>query len=185
MFRIVRLCILPLLALLAACVHIPTGPNVMVLPGANKTFDQFRADDSLCRQFASEQTSGRTPQQASILSGMESAAVGTALGAIAGVAFGGGHGAAIGAGSGLLAGSLAGSSAAQSSGYIGQQRYDVAYMQCMYASGHRIPSPGRFADEGYSSGGGSYNRYTPRRAPSGRFQPPPPPPGNPPPPPPY
>lgn len=173
------------LALLTACVHIPSGPSVMVLPGANKTFDQFRADDYLCRQFAYEQVGGETPRQASIASGMESAAVATALGAIAGAAFGGGRGAAIGAGSGLLAGGLTGSGAAQSSGMIGQQRYDAAYMQCMYAHGHRIPSPGRFVNDGYSSGGG-YNRYTPSRSPAppaGSY--PPPPPGSPPPPPPY
>lgn len=179
---IAKLSLLLPLSMLAACVHIPTGPGVMVLPAANKTFDQFRADDYLCRQFASEQVSGQTPRQASIFSGMETAAIGTALGAIAGVAFGGGRGAAIGAGSGLLAGGLAGSSAAQSSGSINQQRYDTAYIQCMYANGHRIPSPGRFVDEGYSNSG-SYGMPAPQRAPSGSY--PPPPPGSPPPPPPY
>lgn len=182
--RITRLSILLPVALLTACVHIPTGPSVMVLPGAHKNFDQFRADDYLCRQFASEQVGGQTARQASISSGMESAVIGTALGAIAGAAFGGGRGAAIGAGSGLLAGGLSGSGAAHTSGSIGQQRYDAGYMQCMYAHGHRIPSPGRFANEKYSSRNGD-NRYTPPRAPSGRFLPPPPPPGSPPPPPPY
>lgn len=180
--RIVKISILLPLTLLTACVQIPTGPSVMVLPAANKTFDQFRADDQLCKQFASEQLNDQTPRQASIVSGMESAAVTTALGAIAGAAFGGGRGAAIGAGSGLLAGGLTGSSAAQSSGSINQQRYDTAYMQCMYANGHRIPSPGRFVNEGYSNGGSS-NTYSPQRAPSGSY--PPPPPDNPPPPPPY
>ncbi|MCW5602350.1 YMGG-like glycine zipper-containing protein [Nitrosomonas sp.] len=172
------------LVLLTACVHIPTGPSVMVLPASNKNFDQFRADDALCRQFAHEQVGGQTARQASLSSGMESAAIGAALGAIAGAAFGGGRGAAIGAGGGLLAGGLSGSGAARSSGYIGQQRYDAAYMQCMYANGHQIPSPGRFANERYPSSG-NYNRNVPPRAPSGRFQPPPPPPGYPPPPPPY
>ncbi|SDX98248.1 hypothetical protein [Nitrosomonas sp. Nm33] len=179
MSRIAKFSMLLLLTLLAACVHIPTGPSVMVLPAANKTFDQFRSDDSSCRQFASEQVSGQTPRRASILSGVETAAVTTALGAIAGAAFGGGRGAAIGAGGGLLAGGLAGSSAAQSSGNINQQRYDTAYMQCMYANGHHIPSPGRFVNEGYPSSSG---RPTPQRAPSGSY--PPPPPGSPPPPPP-
>lgn len=182
--RIAKLFVMPLAILLSACVHIPTGPGVMVLPGANKTFDQFKADDYLCRQFASEQIGGQTARRASIASGMESAAVGTVLGAIAGVALGGGRGAAIGAGSGLLAGGLTGSGAARSSGHIGQERYDAAYMQCMYATGHRIPSPGRFATEGYLNRGG-YNQYAPSRAPSERFEPPSPPPGYPPPPPPY
>ena len=31
--------------LLVACVHMPTGPSVMTLPGAGKSFEQFRADD--------------------------------------------------------------------------------------------------------------------------------------------
>ncbi len=182
--RITKLSMLLPLTLLAACVHIPTGPSVMVLPTANKTFDQFRADDSLCRQFASEQVSGQTPRRASVFSGMETAAVTTALGAIAGAAFGGGRGAAIGAGSGLLAGGLVGSSSAQSSGNINQQRYDTAYIQCMYANGHRVPSPGRFVNGEYSSGGsGSYSKPAPQRAPSGSY--PPPPPGSAPPPPPY
>jgi uncharacterized protein YcfJ len=152
----------------------------MVLPAADKTFEQFRSDDLLCRQFASEQVSEQTPRRASIFSGMETAALTTALGALAGTAFGGGRGAAIGAGSGLLVGGLAGSSSAQSSGNINQQRYDTAYMQCMYANGHRIPSPGRFVNEGYSSSG---SKPAPQRAPSDSY--PPPPPGSPPPPPPY
>ncbi len=171
-------------ALLVACVHIPSGPSVLVLPGSGKTFEQFRNDDYLCKQYAAEQVSGRTPRQAAITSGMETAALGAALGAAAGVAIGGGEGAAIGAGTGLLAGALGGSSSAQTSGYLGQQRYDMGYLQCMYANGHRIPSPGRFATE-YTDGGS--NRYPPPPPPrtgSGKFQPPPPPPGNPPPPPP-
>lgn len=170
-------------ALLVACVHIPSGPSVLVLPGSGKTFEQFRNDDYLCKQYATEQVSGRTPRQAAITSGMESAALGAALGAAAGAAIGGGEGAAIGAGTGLLAGALGGSSSAQTSGYLGQQRYDMGYLQCMYASGHRIPSPGRFATE-YTDG--SSNRYPPPppRTGSGKFQPPLPPPGNPPPPPP-
>lgn len=171
------------IALLTACVHIPSGPSVLVLPGSGKTFEQFRNDDYLCKQYAAEQVSGRTPRQAAIASGIETAALGAALGAAAGVAFGGGEGAAIGAGTGLLAGALGGSSSAQTSGYLGQQRYDMGYLQCMYASGHRIPSPGRFATE-YTDGGS--NRYSspPPRTGSGKFQPPPPPSGNPPPPPP-
>ena len=40
------------LALLAGCVTVPTGPAVMVLPGSGKSFEQFRADDLDCRQFA-------------------------------------------------------------------------------------------------------------------------------------
>jgi hypothetical protein len=57
----------------------------------------------------------------------------------------GGSGAAIGAGSGLLAGSLMSTSASGSSMSEVQQRYDVAYVQCMYAKGHQVPVSGQFS----------------------------------------
>jgi len=38
--------------LLGACATLPSGPSVMVLPGAQKTFEQFRADDALCQFYA-------------------------------------------------------------------------------------------------------------------------------------
>ena len=52
------------LLLLGACVSMPTGPSVMVLPGTGKSFDQFRVDDMDCRQFASSQVGGATADQA-------------------------------------------------------------------------------------------------------------------------
>ena len=84
MTRALRL--IPLVALLmtAACTTVPSGPGVMVLPGSGKSFDQFRADDFDCRQFASAQTGGTTPSQAATDSGVTSAAVGTVVGAAAG-----------------------------------------------------------------------------------------------------
>ncbi len=127
---------------LSACVAMPSGPSVMVLPGTNKTFDQFRGDDYNCRQYAFAQVGGVSSAQAANNSALASAAVGTALGAAAGAAFNGGSGAAVGAGVGLLTGAAVGSSNAQYAGYGTQRRYDAAYMQCMYASGHRIPSYG-------------------------------------------
>lgn len=72
------------LFLLTACVSMPTGPSVVVLPGSNKNFNQFRYDDDQCRHFAYEQMSGVTPNKASISSGATSAAIGAALGATAG-----------------------------------------------------------------------------------------------------
>ncbi len=98
--------ILLIAGLLTACVHIPSGPSVMTLPGSGKSFDQFRSDEYECRQYAYEQVGGNTPRQASRASGVESAVIGAGLGAAAGAAIGGGHGAAIGAGTGLLMGGL-------------------------------------------------------------------------------
>ena len=125
---------------LGACASVPpSGPSVMVLPGNGKSFEQFRGDDFECRQFASNQA-GTTAQQASVDSGVRSAAIGTAVGAVAGALIGGHQGAGAGAGAGLLVGSVAGAGAAQRSSYTLQQRYDIAYTQCMYAKGNKIPS---------------------------------------------
>ena len=149
-----------LLLIVAGCTTLPSGPSVMVLPGTGKTFDQFRVDDSVCRQYASTQTGGVSPSQAAADSGVKSAAVGTAVGAAAGAAFDGGNGAAAGAGAGLLVGALAGTAAADASSYTLQQRYDYGYIQCMYAKGHKVPVSGI---------------YTPSR-PRTTYTPPPPPP---------
>ncbi|PCD59539.1 hypothetical protein CN645_22215, partial [Burkholderia sp. IDO3] len=86
-----------------------------------------------------------------------------------GAAFNGGTGAAVGAGAGLLAGSVVGAGAAQGSAYDIQRRYDYAYLQCMYASGNRVPVPG-----GMSGGyGGRAQPSAPPMPPAG-IQPPPP-----------
>jgi len=130
-----------------ACTTLPTGPSVLVLPGTGKNFDQFRSDDFVCRQYAYAQVGGTTPGQAAAASGVTSAAVGSALGAAAGAAIGGGSGAAIGAGSGLAAGGLVGTGTAASSSEEAQQRYDIAYIQCMYAKEHRVPVPGNLPYE--------------------------------------
>lgn len=137
----VALASLAALAALAGCTVMPTGPSVMALPGTGKTFDQFRADDASCRQYAFSQVGGVSAGQGATSSAVGSAVLGTAVGAAAGAAFGGGEGAAIGAGAGLLAGGAMGTGAAQTSAYGIQQRYDYAYVQCMYAAGERVPVP--------------------------------------------
>ena len=167
-----RLALIASLSFLGACSVMPPGPSVMALPGSGKTFDQFRADDNSCRQFAFQQVGGTTTNQAATNSAVGSAVVGTALGAAVGAAFNGGSGAAVGAGAGFLAGSLFGAGNAQGSAYDVQRRYDYAYLQCMYASGDRIPVQGRMRTIQPSDGGGYVT------------SPPPPPPGSPPPPPP-
>jgi len=130
--------------LMCGCTVMPSGPSVLVLPGSGKSFDQFRLDDTVCRQYAYEQVGGLTPGQAASQSAVSSAAVGTAVGAATGAAIGGGEGAAVGAGAGLAGGSLVGAGAGQASGYDVQRRYDYAYVQCMYAKGHRVPVPAQF-----------------------------------------
>ena len=134
----------PLLAvlLLGACTTIPSGPGVMVLPGSGKSFDEFRANDAECRQYASSQL-GTDPNEAVTNDAIKSAAVGTAVGAIAGALLGGHQGAGVGAGTGLMVGAVAGSGSGQYSGRSAQQRYDFSYQQCMYARGNRVPVAGR------------------------------------------
>lgn len=131
---------LPLL-LLAACASVPTAPSVMALPGSGRGFEAFRYDDRYCRDYAFEQSGGASAQQRARESAVASAAVGTAVGAAAGAAIGGQHGAAAGAGGGLIVGSAVGMETAHGSGRGTQRLYDNAYLQCMYASGHRIPLP--------------------------------------------
>jgi len=134
-----KLCLGAAALLVAGCATIPDGPAVMALPGSTKTFDQFRGDDGECRGYATAQIGGKSAQQAANQSAATTAAVGTVIGAGAGALIGGGQGAAVGAGVGLAGGSLVGADAAYSSGRTAQQRYDHAYLQCMYAKGHQIP----------------------------------------------
>jgi OmpA family protein len=138
-----RVMLLVILPLLSACAVMPSGPSVMVLPGVGKPFDQFQVDDMLCRQFAETQT-GIPPGEAGRRSTVNTAALGTLLGAGAGAAIGAaagdaGVGAAIGAGSGLLFGTASGAEAGASTSRSLQWRYDVSYMQCMYAKGNQLP----------------------------------------------
>lgn len=136
----------PLLLLLGACTVTPTGPSVMVLPGTGQSIERFRADDAWCRDDALRVIGGRSAGEARRESAVSSAAVGTAVGAVAGAAIGGdGRGAAVGAGMGLLAGTAAGGESGRSSGSGTQQQYDNAYIQCMYAKGHRVPVPGNLS----------------------------------------
>lgn len=153
---------------LTGCVAMPVGPSMTVLPGTGKNFDQFRADDASCRQYAFGQVGGVSSTQAANETAVGSAVVGTAIGAALGAAVGGGSGAAVGAGVGLLTGSAVGANTASYAGYDTQQRYDASYTQCMYAAGNRVPVYGRSV------------ATAPRPAPAAPtyyYPPPPPPPG--------
>lgn len=150
---------------LAACTSMPAGPTMLVLPGTGKSFEQFRGDEMLCRRYAEDMLGGRTPDAAAVDAGVRSAALGAVLGAAVGAAADGGRGAAAGAGIGLAAGGLAGTGTGQASAWGSQRRYDNAFVQCMYARGHKVPVSGRMT--GMASSG--EQRYYP---------PPPPPPGS-------
>jgi len=128
---------------LGGCATIPTGPSVMALPAEEKSFEQFQADDTICKQWAAQQI-GLSPQdtvnQNTAAGAVVGAAVGAGLGAVIGSASGNtGAGAAIGAASGLLVGMASGADEGQVYGGHAQRRYDNAYLQCMYAKGNQIP----------------------------------------------
>ena len=142
-----NLSVLTGLLVLAGCVTAPQGPSVMALPGSGKTFDQFRADDADCRQYALAQSGGQDANQAATDAGLKSAAIGTAIGAAAGAVIGGHEGAGNGAGAGLLMGSVAGTGAAQATSRGFQRSYDNAYIQCMYAKGEQVPVSGAMSHD--------------------------------------
>jgi hypothetical protein len=160
--KIIILLFLALLVL-GGCATLPKGPSVMVLPPPGKPFEQFMADDAICRQWAAQQI-GQSPQETVNQNTAAGAVAGTVIGAGIGAAIGSasgdaGSGAAIGAVSGLLLGASAGADSGRVYGWEAQRRYDIAYQQCMYAKGNQIPGMGT------------------RTRPVRRIPPPPPPPG--------
>lgn len=131
---------------LAACASAPVGPSQMALPGNDKNFDQFRADDQSCREYAQYSVQGKTPNGSGDSAFAKSAATGTVLGAAMGAAAGGGQGAGVGAAAGLLAGTVAGANQSEASSYSAQRQYDNSYMQCMYAKGNKVAVSGGYRD---------------------------------------
>jgi len=126
-------------SILAGCAAVPTGPRVAVMPPPGKSFEQFRAEDGMCRNYA-QQSTGMTPSQASGQDIVGSAVVGGLIGAAAGAAMGGRHN-PVGqtAGFGVLAGTAVGVSQGGQEANDLQRRYDIAYEQCMYAKGNQLP----------------------------------------------
>jgi hypothetical protein len=159
----------------------------MVLPGSGRSFAQFQSDDGLCRSYALARI-GATPGRAGAEHGVATAAIVTGVGAAAGAAIGAavgdpGGGALVGAGSGLLVGSAAGVSRGDAVGHAAQERYDQAYLQCMYANGNQIPVPrGSLARGSAAPPSRAWPSPPPPPGPAAGSIPPPPP-GPPPPPP--
>ena len=151
-------------ATLAGCVTPPMGPTIPVYPGKGKSMAAFDQDEQTCEDYANHRVSGQA--DAANNRAIGSALIGTALGAGLGAAVGGGRGAGIGAASGAVVGSAVGADQSAHAQYSIQQRYNIAYAECMETQGNRSPAYG-----GY---------WRPR----GEYGPPPPPPGYYPPPPP-
>ena len=147
--------ILAPLLLLNACATEPMGPTIPVMPAPGKPFEAFQSDQAVCKQFASGQVQGGAQQANNQQVG--TAVIGTLLGAGLGAAVGGGRGAAIGAGAGAIGGTAVGAGPAAQANYSLQQRYDLAYSQCMYSarqSGSGLPGAwGATAAAGLSAAG--------------------------------
>jgi hypothetical protein len=154
--------LLGIVSMTACAVVPPTGPAVLALPPEGKDLTRFQQEDTGCRGYAQHQIGYRSPQQAANQNALGSAAAGTALGAAAGAAIGSaagtaGTGAEIGAGAGLLAGSAVGASNASASAFVLQRQYDIAYAQCMAASGNAVQFPPTWP---YAPYGDAYNAYS-------------------------
>ncbi|MFI5362227.1 MAG: glycine zipper family protein, partial [Elusimicrobiota bacterium] len=63
--------------ILAGCATGPRGPDVAVMPGPGKSFEQFQVDDRACRDYAEKSLGPNAGGGASVAQG---AAVGTVLG---------------------------------------------------------------------------------------------------------
>ena len=124
------------------CATPPPGPTVGVMPAPNKPFNEFANDQATCKQWADSQVAGQA--QVANNQALGSAALGTLLGAGLGAAIGAasgrpGIGAGIGAASGATVGTAVGARGSAYANMPIQQRYDVAYSQCMYAKGNQVP----------------------------------------------
>ena len=78
--------VLAVTSLLAGCASAPLAPRVAVMPAPGKSFEQFVAEERLCRQWA-EQSVGIGQDDPGLRTSVDSAVIGTAIGAVAGAAF--------------------------------------------------------------------------------------------------
>lgn len=108
----------------AGCATIPTAPRVIVLPGAKKSLAQFQSDDAACRGSAAqrleEKVEAAPAARSSATAGAGETAAAPPLAAFGAAAL------------------------AQRDHWSAQDRFDVAYLQCMYANGNQVPIPRGF-----------------------------------------
>jgi hypothetical protein len=154
---------------LAGCAQMPSSPSVHVMPGPNKPFEVFIADDKLCRDWAHSRIGG-PGSEAAAQRFAAATATGVVLGAAAGALIGGNHtGAGVGAAVGGMTGAAVGADQSAYTAGSAQRRYDIAYQQCMYAKGNQVPGVGY---AGYRSAPAPVPAAPPR--PPAGIQPPPP-----------
>ena len=167
-------CVVVAAIALTGCAPAVMAPTVPVMPGPNKPFDQFAADQQTCQAYANSQTAPLTAQANNQALG--GTLLTTALGAGLGAAIGGGRGAAIGAASGAVVGGAAGARGSSIAGMGIQQQYDIYYSQCMYSRGNQVPgyAPNAYAIAPYPGAGAPPPAAGPMPPPPGAYVPPPP-----------
>lgn len=127
------------IAAMSGCATAPPGPTAQVMPPPNKPLEMFQADDAACRPYAAGIVQPDIDAANKQMAGQ--IIIGALAGAALGAAIGNGAGQAIAAGA--AAGSIVGTAAAADttawSQLTVQQRYDIAYSQCMYSRGNQVP----------------------------------------------
>ncbi len=120
---------------LVGCVSAPQGPRVAVMPTPGKPLDLFAAEDQYCRGYAQQSLGPDTHGEAVV----GSAIVGTLIGAAVGSATSGRryNNTGAGAAAGLIMGTAIGASSNAADGRSAQQRYDIAYEQCMVSKNNQ------------------------------------------------
>lgn len=129
-----------LTAMLVSCAPVPQGPTVAVMPSTSKSFSVFQDDNVVCKHYAAAEVSGGQKSDTNMQVGI--AMVSTLLGAGLGGIIDGGRGALIGAGAGAVGGTGIGAVKASKDGTNLQDRYDIAFSQCMTARGNQVPTRG-------------------------------------------
>ncbi len=130
-----RAIVLACVAGLFGCAHAPQGPHVAVMPTPGKPLDLFAAEDQFCRGYA-QQTLGPDTRGETVVG---AAIVGTLLGAAVGSATSGRryNNTGAGAATGLMMGTMVGAGNSAQDGRSAQQRYDIAYEQCMVSKNNQ------------------------------------------------
>jgi hypothetical protein len=114
---------------LGACASAPHAPSVSVLPGGGKSMEVFNTDDIACRVLSAQHSFDKGPPTDGMGLGTSPAVVeprspearrsDTETGT----------------------GSMFGGAPAQEAdnSFTAQQRYDTAYLKCMFSKGHQVP----------------------------------------------
>jgi hypothetical protein len=117
------------LATLGACASTPHAPSVSVLPGGGKSMEAFNADDVACRGVSAQRALDKGPP-------VDAMGLGTTPAVVEKRSTD-----ALRTDTETGTGSLFGGAPAQEAdnSFTAQQRFDTAYLKCMFSKGHQVP----------------------------------------------